>query len=101
MRSPPGSDADSSGDSASMRWRVEFATSFARRLTPLEVRKRQRHAVPSRARLDVRLAGPVDAQLRDFRSISIGRSARSVRSSAELSTAVGARLRDRPSRHGH
>ena len=31
MRSPVGSEADRSGDSSSIRWRVEFATSFARR----------------------------------------------------------------------
>ena len=30
MRSPEGSDAERSGDSSSMRWRVELATSFAR-----------------------------------------------------------------------
>ena len=31
VRSPPGKDAERIGDSSSMRWRVKFATSFARR----------------------------------------------------------------------
>src|SRR4051812_19896579 len=31
IRSPPGSDADRSGEDSSMRWRVEFATSLASR----------------------------------------------------------------------
>ena len=76
MRSPPGSDADRSGDSSSMRCRVEFATSFARRLTPVEVRERQRLAAPALARLDEGLARPVDAELGHFADRSGAAAAR-------------------------
>jgi hypothetical protein len=64
MRSPLGSEADRSGDSSSTRWRVEFATSFAKPSAPVEVGERDRFALPALTRLKIRHARLIDAQLR-------------------------------------
>ena len=85
LAGPLGSDAESKGDSASTRWRVEFATSFASR------RHQSKSANGSASRFHpVRSSTNASPGRLMHNSVtsgfaSNGRSARSVRSSAELS----------------
>ena len=77
-RSPLGREADSSGDPSSIRWRVEFATSFASRRHQSKSangKVRCSHPLP---RLDKRLSGAVDAQFRDLRIAQDRAAAREV-----------------------
>ena len=65
-RSPLGRDADRSGEAASTRCWVEFATSFAKPAAPFEIGKRQGLAAPPAARLHESFVRPVDAEFHDI-----------------------------------
>ncbi len=66
-RSPVGSDADSSGDVASMRCCVELATSLANRLHQSKSANGSGFALPALAGLEKRFQRTVDAQLHHVR----------------------------------
>src|ERR1700682_634063 len=85
MHSPVGSHADRSGDSSSMRWRVEFATSLANRRHQSNVAKgNDSQDQPVRVSRNALPGWLIHTSVTSWRD-SKGCSARSVRSSAEAS----------------
>src|SRR6202035_2017506 len=87
MRSPEGSEADRSGDSSSMRWRVEFATNFASLLHQSKsANGTSCRSQPSRVSTNATPGWLIQSSVTSLRDKS-GRSARKLSSSAEVLTA--------------